>query len=103
MSVFCVGRCGWSHKKVKSLPAPRVDARGRLTILLPTSWADVQKGSRALRPYPLRIPWIASAVVRQAKHASFALWAPELGWLDPELVVEGVTLLSFRTRVVTRP
>ena len=30
-------------------------------------------------------------------------WAPELGWLDPELVVEGVTLLSFRTRVVTRP
>ena len=47
---LCTGHCGGSHKGQKP-PSPKgVKPRSRRTVLLPTSWAHVQKESRTLSP-----------------------------------------------------
>ena len=76
MSFLCTGRCGASRwrKKLTSQPQGR-DARSRThRIVLYTPGALVQRRSRALRLYPSRIPWIASAVVCQASTRVSCRW-----------------------------
>ena len=48
---LCMGRCGGSHKEGQKPPSPKGwTLRSRRTVLLPTSWAHMQKESRTLSP-----------------------------------------------------
>ena len=48
---LCTGRCGGSHKEGQKPPSPKGwTRRSRRTVLLPTTWAHMQKESRTLSP-----------------------------------------------------
>ena len=98
---LCTGRCGASRwrKKLTSQPQGR-DARSRThRTVLYTPGALVQRRSRALRLYPSRIPWIASTVVCQAKHARLLSLDPRLSAFP----VHGVGSTTLSLVKISRP
>ena len=48
---LCTGRCGASHKEGQKPPSPKGwTPRSRRTVLLPTTWAHMQKESQTFSP-----------------------------------------------------
>ena len=110
---FCAWGAARSHdQKVKRLPTPRGGPAQRPhQTHLPTSWAPVQRESRALRLYPSRIPGGAtdSGCVRPRTRVSCLIkrrctgeWASERVVTRRALLNAGTPCESTSERV-TRP